>query len=115
MRTSLLALLAAAFLAAPASAKPAASTDFETVVLDLLKKQDAPVAAPVKAVPAKPAKDLVLAGRKMCRLYGMEKDDCLYRCNDGTEYRRAASTAPANPGDPFGSPVITCPQIVFPF
>lgn len=109
MINALLALL----LAAPAAAAPAAKTELETVVLTVLKDQDAPVAAPVKA---KPIKNVVLAAnKKVCRLYGMDRDNCLYRCSDGTNYTRPIEVEPADPRDPFGSPRIACPQLVIPF
>ena len=108
MRNALLALL----LAAPAVAAPA-KTELETVVLEVLKNQNAPVAAPVKA---KPVKSVVLAAnKKVCRLTGMDRDNCLYKCSDGTSYSRPIDVEPAHPSDPFGSPRIACPQLVIPF
>ncbi|TPW20484.1 MAG: hypothetical protein FD126_1636 [Elusimicrobia bacterium] len=53
-----------------------------------------------------------LAKATMCTLRTIEKDECVYSCNDGSE-RRTAVRAP-DPWDPRG-PVIACPQVLFPF
>lgn len=53
-----------------------------------------------------------LAKATMCRLSRIEKDDCVYTCNDGRE--RRSPVRENDPWDPRG-PVIACPQIIFPF
>lgn len=55
---------------------------------------------------------LELAKATMCRLSRIEKNDCVYTCNDGRE--RRSPVRENDPWDPRG-PVIACPQILFPF
>ena len=53
-----------------------------------------------------------LAKATMCTFRTIEKDQCVYSCRDGREYR--IPVRESDPWDPRG-PVIACPQIVFPF
>lgn len=48
---------------------------------------------------------------KACWLKGMEKDVCVYKCNDGSAYTRPMQ----RPLPWSDTPVMPCPQLVFPF
>ena len=52
------------------------------------------------------------ARRTVCFIKRVEKKDCVYACRDGREYR--VPVREPDPWDP-NTPVIACPQIVFPF
>lgn len=84
--------------------------DFEgyTLLLELYFVADGPTAA--AAVPA--AATVTLAKATLCTLRTIEKDQCVYSCRDGREYR-----SPVRQPDPWrpNDPVIACPQVVFPF
>ncbi|MBI5595519.1 MAG: hypothetical protein HY928_05450 [Elusimicrobia bacterium] len=52
------------------------------------------------------------AGRRtVCFISRVEKNDCVYACRDGREYR--VPVREPDPWDP-NTPVIACPQVVFP-
>ena len=53
-----------------------------------------------------------LAMATLCTLRTIEKDQCVYACRDGREYRTRVREN--DPWDPRG-PVIACPQVVVPF
>lgn len=53
-----------------------------------------------------------LAKATLCRLRTIEKDQCVYSCNDGSE--RRTSVREPDPWRP-NEPVIACPQVLIPF
>lgn len=66
----------------------------------------APAAAAAATAPVQ------LAKATLCTLRTIERDQCVYACRDGREYR-----TPVRQPDPWrpNEPVIACPQVVFPF
>lgn len=68
--------------------------------------EDSPAAGQAAAF----APETQLAKATMCFLHAIEKDQCVYSCRNGREYRM-----PIRQPEPGGEPVIVCPQIVIPF
>lgn len=117
-----LALLPVSALAADTPAAPAldrAAAEAASSARQAAAAQKAlpkrPVAtADEKAPASRPALASAAARRPRvtCRFKTIERNDCVYRCSDGSELRRPVNEPP--PWDP-QRPTVLCPQVVIPF